>query len=380
MSHASSRQLTALGFMAGTSLDGVDAAVIVSDGMGAVEMGPCLHMPYDRDTKIAVTRATKAALEGRETAQEITKAIDLVTTAHIRTAQKLMEQHYLTAKEIDIIGFHGQTILHRPKNQRNLVGRSWQIGAGTVVAQELKIDVVDDFRAADIAAGGEGAPFAPVYHNALVRAQEPSGPVCVLNLGGVGNVTYVPEDGLESELIAFDTGPANGLIDQWMELKTGKGMDEDGKMAAKGKVNEEALQLMALNPYLRRQPPKSLDRYDFKLTQVEGLNVEDGAATLTAFTAECIARAADLLPAPPVGWVICGGGRHNPVMMKALAERLDAPIKTAEDVDWQGDFIEAQCFAYLAIRSLKKLPLSFPKTTNVPSPLTGGHYHKGRGL
>ena len=375
---SNSRVLTALGFMAGTSLDGVDAAIVRTDGEGLVEVGPNLHLPYEATTRAMVVRATKAALEGRDSADDITQAVDMVTSAHINAAQKLMEKHHLQRTEIDIIGFHGQTILHRPAKARDQRGRSWQIGSGAIVAQELKIDVIDDFRKQDIEAGGEGAPFSPVYHQALVRAQNPEGAVCVLNIGGVANVTYVPENGQINEMIAFDSGPGNGLIDEWLVLSTGAPMDEDGALAASGIVDETALRMLMLSPYLKRNPPKSLDRYDFKLNPIKHLSPADGAATLTAFTAETVRASVVFLPQPPIGWVVCGGGRHNPVLMDALANRLGAPVKKAEDVGWNGDFIEAECFAYLAVRSLKKLPLSFPKTTRVPHPKCGGTYHKGR--
>ncbi len=375
---SNSRVLTALGFMAGTSLDGVDAAIVRTDGEGLVEVGPNLHLPYEATTRAMVVRATKAALEGRDSADDITQAVDMVTSAHINAAQKLMEKHHLQRTEIDIIGFHGQTILHRPAKARDQRGRSWQIGSGAIVAQELKIDVIDDFRKQDIEAGGEGAPFSPIYHQALVRAQNPEGAVCVLNIGGVANVTYVPENGQINEMIAFDSGPGNGLIDEWLVLSTGAPMDEDGALAASGVVDETALRMLMLSPYLKRNPPKSLDRYDFKLNPIKHLSPADGAATLTAFTAETVRASVAFLPQPPIGWVICGGGRHNPVLMDALANRLGAPVKKAEDVGWNGDFIEAECFAYLAVRSLKKLPLSFPKTTRVPHPKCGGTYHKGR--
>ncbi|MHA7873085.1 MAG: anhydro-N-acetylmuramic acid kinase, partial [Hyphococcus sp.] len=177
-------------------------------------------------------------------------------------------------------------------------------------------------------------------------------------------------------LIAFDCGPGNGLLDEWAELKTGAAMDEDGALAQAGAVNEEALRMMLLAPYLRRRPPKSLDRYDFKLDHVRKLSPEDGAATLTAFTAHCIAQAEGFLPEPPGGWIVCGGGRRNPAMMAALKSALSAPVASAEEAGWRGDDLEAECFAYLAVRSLKKLPISFPKTTRVPAPMRGGVFHR----
>lgn len=371
-------KLTALGMMSGTSLDGIDLALVATDGEDQVEPGPVLHVPYDRDLKIFVRRAIKAALEGRDGAADIGKAAGEVTLAHIKAVEKFLETEGIKRTDIDVIGFHGQTILHRPAVDRDSVGRTWQIGDGKTLADDTRIDVVSDFRSADIAAGGEGAPFAPIYHHALVASltDKPACAVGVLNLGGVSNVTYVPENARAIDLVAFDCGPGNGLVDEWMELKTGEAMDVDGAMALAGEVNEEALRMMLLHPYLRRQPPKSLDRYDFNMDQVLKLTPEDGAATLTAFTAACIAQSEKFLPEPPGGYIVCGGGRRNPAMMKALSDRLEADVVPAEGAGWRGDDLEAECFAYLAVRSLKKLPLSYPGTTRVPHPVCGGVYHR----
>jgi anhydro-N-acetylmuramic acid kinase len=370
--------LTAIGLMSGTSLDGIDGAILTTDGEDVVEAGPAIHIPYSRDLKIWTRRAIKAALEGRDGASEVGKAAGEVTLAHIKAVEKLLEEAGLKRKDIDVIGFHGQTILHRPSRDAAVAGRTWQLGDGRVLSDETRIDVVCDFRAADVAAGGEGAPFAPAYHRALLAAM-PEPPQCavgVINLGGVSNVTYAPENARAADLIAYDCGPGNGLVDEWVELKTGEPMDKDGAMALAGEVNEEALRMMLLSPYLRRKPPKSLDRYDFKLDHVKKLSQEDGAATLTAFTAACIRDSVKFLPEPPGGWIVCGGGRHNPAMMAALKDMLDAPVVTAEEAGWRGDDLEAECFAYLAVRSLKKLPLSYPKTTRVPVPMKGGVYHR----
>ncbi len=370
--------LTALGLMSGTSLDGIDAAILTTDGENVVTPGPAIHVPYSRDLKIWVRRAIKAALEGRDGADEIGKAAGEITYAHVLAVEQLLEHAGLKRKDVDVIGFHGQTILHRPSKEPGIAGRTWQLGDGRVLADETRIDVVNDFRSNDVAAGGEGAPFAPVYHRALVAsmAELPECAVGVVNLGGVSNVTYVPEGARSIDLVAFDCGPGNGLVDEWIEMKTGEHMDKDGAMALAGTVNEEALRMMLLAPYLRRKPPKSLDRYDFKLDHVMKLTPEDGAATLTAFTAACIAQSEKLLPDLPGGYIICGGGRHNPAMMQALRDRLEAKVVTAEDAGWRGDDLEAECFAYLAVRTLKKLPISYPKTTRAPRPMMGGVYHR----
>ena len=373
--------LTAIGLMSGTSLDGVDAALVTTDGENIVEQGPSLHLPYDRDIKVWARRAIKAALEERDGADEIGKAANDLTHAHIIAVESLLEKANMKREAVNVIGFHGQTILHKPSQEAGSVGRTWQIGDGASLATETGIDVVGNFRMADMQAGGEGAPFAPIYHRALVAAakEPPGGPVGILNLGGVSNVTYVPEGARGIDLVAFDCGPGNGLIDEWVELKSGEPMDKDGAIAAAGKVHEDIVRMMLLNPYLRRIPPKSLDRYDFKIDAVKDLSMKDGAATLTAFTAACVEKSIEFLPAPPVGWVVCGGGRKNPVMMDALRERISATVLPAEDVGWRGDDLEAECFAYLAVRSLKKLPLSYPKTTRVPKPMLGGVYYRAAG-
>lgn len=364
--------------MSGTSLDGIDAAVLTTDGETVVEPGPAIHVPYSRDLKIWIRRAIKAAMEGRDGAAEIGKASGEVTHAHVLAVESLLEKEGLKRTDIDVVGFHGQTILHRPARDAGSTGRTWQIGDGRVLAEEIRIDVVSDFRAADIAAGGEGAPFAPIYHCALVGAMspKPTRAVGVVNLGGVANITYVPKGARGVDLIAFDCGPGNGLIDEWAELKTGEPMDKDGALACAGVVHEDVLRMMLLAPYLRRKPPKSLDRYDFKLDHVKRLSPEDGAATLTAFTAACVQKSEAFLPEPVGEWIVCGGGRRNPTLMDALRKRVHTPVRTAEDACWRGDDLEAECFAYLAVRSLRKLPLSYPMTTRVPAPMRGGVFHR----
>jgi len=371
--------LTAIGLMSGTSLDGIDAAILRTDGEHHIEFGETFHQPYNREMKIWIRRAIKAALEGRDGAADIGKAAGEVTLAHTEIVEELLDRARMKRTAVDVIGFHGQAILHRPAKSRDELGRSWQIGDGPTLAEDTKIDVIGDFRKADILEGGEGAPFAPIYHAALVAQLKRNHAVGVINLGGVANVTYVPPGAKPLDLVAFDCGPGNGLIDEWMEMKTGEPMDRDGMVARRGQVHTDILRMMLLGPYMRRKPPKSLDRYDFKLDQVIGLSAADGAATLTAFTAACVRASEKFLVEPPGEYIVAGGGRHNPVMMEALEKALDVPVKVAEEIEWRGDSLEAECFAYLAVRSLRKLPLSYPKTTRVPRPLLGGiHYRAPR--
>jgi anhydro-N-acetylmuramic acid kinase len=364
--------LTAIGLMSGTSLDGIDAAILKTDGEAVVEPGPTLFTPYSRELKIFIRRAIKAAIEGRDGAADIGKAAGEVTLAHAKAVERLLALAGLKRADIDVIGFHGQTILHRPARDRETKGRSWQIGDPAALANDLHIDVVGDFRSADIAAGGEGAPLAPIYHLGLLRKLDREGAAAVLNLGGVANATWFPTQAEEETMLAFDCGPGNGLIDEWMELRTGDPMDENGALARKGKVHPEILRTMLQSPFLARIPPKSLDRYDFKLDPVLGLSAADGAATLTAFTAACVRASEKFLPAPPALWIVCGGGRRNAALMEALSKALSGAVVTAETVGWRGDDLEAECFAYLAVRTVNRRPITFPRTTRAPRPLAGG--------
>jgi anhydro-N-acetylmuramic acid kinase len=268
-----------------------------------------------------------------------------------------------------VVGFHGQTVLHQPDRHLTV-----QLGNGADLASRIGIPVVYDFRAADVAAGGEGAPLVPAYHRAMVRTLDRPQPVGVLNLGGVANVTYIDGD----DLIAFDVGPGNALIDDFIRLRTGEPHDADGARAAAGTVDEAAVARVLAHPYFARRPPKSLDRNEFRnwVAEEGGLakkSVEDGAATLTAITAAAIAAARALLPRAPASWIAAGGGTRNPTLMRMLNERLaPATVETANEVGWSADALEAQAFAYLAVRSLRELPLTFPGTTGVAEPLTGG--------
>jgi len=340
--------------MSGTSLDGIDAAVIESDGDSAVATGRWLTVPYDRDLR----EALRGTLGGKGPTADIERRL---TEAHAAVVQRLIERHAIAG--VELIGFHGHTILHEPARRR-----TWQLGDGALLARLTGIDVVGDFRSADVAAGGEGAPFAPIFHAALSATLER--PLAVVNIGGVANVTWI--GATADALIAFDTGPGNALIDDWVRARTGAAADYDGALAAAGKVDEAQVARFLDQPYFARRPPKSLDRDDFAAFKLDGLATADGAATLTAITAAAIARARVHFPVPPRRVLVTGGGRHNPVLMQMLAARLALPVAPVEAVGWEGDAIEAQAFAYLALRARAGLPLSFPGTTGVPQPLTGG--------
>jgi anhydro-N-acetylmuramic acid kinase len=366
------KQLSAIGLMSGTSYDGVDVALIETDGEEIGRIGPTGYRAYDDSERAALRRAIAAAvnLDDRTHRTDVlAEAEAVVTTAHADAVMAFLHANGLSAGAIDVVGFHGQTVLHRPDRRITV-----QLGDGAELARRLGIPVVYDLRAADVAAGGEGAPLVPVYHRALVRMLGRQQPVAVLNLGGVANVTYV--DG--EDLVAFDTGPGNALIDDFMRLRTGEPQDDEGGNAAAGTVDEPAVERFLAHPYFARRPPKSIDRNEFRNWVAEEgsratKSVEDGAATLTAITAAAIAAAQSLLPRRPASWIAAGGGTRNPTLMRMLAERLaPAPIETADKVGWSADALEAQAFAYLAVRSLRGLPLTFPGTTGVAAPLTGG--------
>ena len=292
-----------------------------------------------------------------------------LTQAHADVIGQLFSENSLTTQDIEIIGFPGQTIRHEPA-----LRRTWQIGDGRLLARLVGVDVVDDFRSADVAAGGEGAPLAPLYHGALAADLET--PVAVLNIGGVANLTWVGPDGM---LVAFDTGPGNAMIDDWVGRHTGERMDLDGRLAAAGTVDRAALDTLLNHPYFDRTPPKSLDRNQFALPTTVGLGLAAGAATLTEFTARAVLAGQRHFPAVPRRWLVTGGGRRNPALLAALRRLLAAPVDPVEQVGWRGDALEAEAFAYLAVRSVMGLPISLPTTTGVPRPMSGGRLHRAAG-
>ena len=346
-----------IGLMSGTSLDGVDAAWIDTDGERVSGFGPALTIPYDDDLR----RDLRAILDLAPTLDandpRLESAIARLTACHVAAVKALGEP-------ADFIGFHGQTILHQPDRRR-----TWQVGDAARLARETGIAVAFDFRTADVAAGGQGAPLVPLYHAALARDLDP--PLAVLNIGGVANVTWIGPDGA---LSAFDTGPGNGPLDDWTARHIGQRFDRDGALAAAGTVSAAVLGRLMAHPYFDQPPPKSLDRLDFSralaASGLEDLSPADGAATLAAFTAAAVGAAR--FPVPPRRWLVCGGGRHNPAIMDALRRTLGVPVEPVETIGWDGDALEAQCFGFLAARVARGLPLSLPDTTGVPAPMPGG--------
>lgn len=346
-----------IGLMSGTSLDGIDAALIETDGEQHIARLGFLTVPYDdglRQKIRAVLNITKDKLaDTRDVEREI-------TIAQANVVKALLAQVKLQPADINLIGFHGQTIAHDP-------AQKWtcQLGDGALLASLTGIPVVNDFRTADVQAGGQGAPLVPVYHQALASGR--ATPLAFLNIGGVANVTYVGR-----EVMAFDTGPGNALIDDWMLQKTGQKRDENGATAARGKVNETVLRELLNHKFFCEKPPKSLDRNAFVSAAWKDLSVEDGAATLAAFTVGAVDNALFFLPEKPKEWIVAGGGRLNATIMKMLREKLGVPVISIDDIGLNGDAIEAEAFAYMAVRSYRGLPISFPKTTGVPQPMVGG--------
>ncbi|MHA3913733.1 anhydro-N-acetylmuramic acid kinase [Halovulum sp. GXIMD14793] len=350
----------ALGLMSGTSMDGIDGATLLTDGVEIGAFGPKHFLPFAPE-QTAVLRAVL----GSWPEDDLGEAPALVQALHEEAAQ-----YFPTA---DVIGFHGQTLAHDPGAQR-----SHQLGDGAALADALGKTVVWDFRSADLASGGEGAPLVPVFHFALAQMLGLSEPVAFLNIGGVANVTWVDPRVARAEaegaMLAFDTGPGNAMINDFLKQRLDAEFDKDGALAAEGQVDLGIVEGALSHPYFDRVPPKSLDRDDFKevLERVGPLSTEDGAATLTAVTAESIVLAARHMPEPPSRWLICGGGRHNATIMAMLAARTNAPVDPVDVLGLDGDMLEAQAFAYLAVRVLRELPTSFPSTTAARLPVCGG--------
>jgi anhydro-N-acetylmuramic acid kinase len=357
------RLATAIGVMSGTSMDGVDVALIRSDGEARVETGPAATFPYPE----AVAERLRAVVADPREAEAAQPELErTVTDAHVAAVEAFIGRSSVARDNVAVVGLHGQTILHRPAGRLTR-----QLCDGARAAAALGIDVVCDFRSADVAAGGEGAPLAPVYHAAMAAGL--GRPLMILNWGGVGNVTWL---GPRGEIVAFDTGPANALIDDFLMRRRGVAFDANGRLAASGRVDEAALIGLMRDPYFDASPPKSLDRNHFAAAAaaVERLSDADGAATLAAFTVEATAAALRQVSEAPKRWLVGGGGRLNAFLMLSLAKRLGVSVEPVEAIGFDGDAIEAQCFAYLALRSRRGLPLSFPTTTGVPRPMEGGAF------
>lgn len=365
--------MRAIGLMSGTSLDGVDVAMLETDGETVAAFGPSGYRAYSAQERALLRQAIgdASSITDRDARPGcLGEAEVLVTRTHAEAVEAFLREHAIPASTVDAVGFHGQTVLHRPERKLTV-----QIGDGGALAARLGVPVVFDFRAADVAAGGQGAPLVPVYHRALANALDAPHPIAVLNIGGVSNVTVI--DGWP-EPFACDVGPGNALLDDFMAERTGHPRDPAGVNAAQGHIDESAVMRVLAHSFFAMKPPKSLDRNDFRgwVSQNADLkekSTADGAATLTAITAASVAAIVRYLPQPPKSWVVCGGGAHNITMMRMLAERLaPARVVSGDSVGWNSDALEAQAFAYLAARHLRGLPLTFPSTTGVKAPMQGG--------
>lgn len=356
--------ISSLGLMSGTSMDGIDVAHVITDGEGVVERRGGLFVPYSPAQASALRQglADAAGMASRTARPGSLAGLEAdLTRWHAQAISTFMRE--MRPGPVDVIGFHGQTVLHRPEIRLTV-----QLGDGAMLARLAGIPVVADMRAADVAAGGQGAPLVPAYHAALA-GELAARPCAFVNIGGVANVTFIGADG---RLLAFDTGPGNALLDDWALAHTGQPVDANGRLAAAGRVDEARLAAWLSHGFFAQTPPKSLDRMSFAGLDMAGLSPADGAATLAAFTARSIAGAALHLGESPAAWVITGGGRRNPVLMAMLRQAIPAMVVTAEEAGLDGDFMEAEAWAYLAVRALKGLALSFPGTTGVREPMTGG--------
>jgi anhydro-N-acetylmuramic acid kinase len=352
----SSQRFKVIGLMSGTSMDGIEVAFIETDGDSVVAAGAHASVPYPSALRRTLLRLPADDVDVRSVERE-------VTDLHSSAVRSFCTRENIAPDSVDLVGFHGQTIKHDPQH-----GRTWQLGDGQQMADSLHTVVVNNFRQNDMDHGGTGAPFVPAYHRAIVRAQGISEPVAILNIGGVSNVTLI-----DGELLyACDCGPGNALIDDWVSARCGVPYDDGGRIAAAGRIDGPALATLLSNPYFLQSGPKSLDRNAFSAAAVSALSPQDGAATLAAFTAAAISVESARLPRRPTEWIVVGGGRLNNFLLDELRQRLQVSVKTAEDVGWDGGAIEAQAFGYLAVRSVLRLPLSWPGTTGVREPVSGG--------
>ena len=354
----------ALGLMSGTSLDGVDAALIETDGKAVSDIGPFLSVRYPDDFRARLKQAVEEAARTDTLTTDASLIADF-TSFHIDCAQTLVASDGKKGKwgSPQVIGFHGHTTLHRPAT-----GVTQQIGDPVQLADETRVPVVANFRTHDVESGGQGAPLAPVFHASMLSSTPK--PAAIVNIGGISNITWIgpgPDD-----LVAFDTGPGNGLMDAWVEEKTGERFDDGGKLSGQGNVDSKVLGKLLDNPYFTLDYPKSLDRSDFSLQALSGMKPSDGAATLLAFTVNTIVAGLRQCPGLPSVLYVTGGGRHNRTLMEQLNLASPCPVLPVEAEGWNGDMIEAQAFAYMAVRSLRGLPLTFTGTTGVSAALTGG--------
>lgn len=363
--------MLAIGLMSGTSVDGVDVALVETDGEDLVRPRGGRVYPYTEEQRAILRRAAldAVAIERRtERPGVLAEAEALTTRLHGDAVERFLAETGLAPADVEVVGFHGQTVLHRPERALTV-----QLGDGAALARRLGIPVVYDLRAADMQAGGQGAPLVPIFHRAMAASAGLAPPFAILNIGGVANVTFAGPDG---ELVGFDTGPGNGPLDDWVLAHTGCRFDQDGALSATGRPDEAVIARIMADPYFAAPPPKSLDRDWLKDILAPGMDLADGCATLADLTARTIASSRRFAPAEPACWVVAGGGTQNPDLMRRLRRALgvEVPVMTAGDLPggWSADLVEAQAFAYLAVRRVRELPITFPGTTGCRQPTIGG--------
>ncbi len=366
------REYWAIGLMTGTALDGfVDIALLKTDGERIIELGPYDLIEYSQKNRAVLSEAVSRALEWQFIGNRPTilnEAERLITEIYAHAIKEFLARNKIEPEKIDYIGAHGLTVLHHPPNSHP-IGQTLQLLDGKRLCELVNIPIVYDFRSNDMKHGGQGAPLAPIYHAALLKYSKLSAPCAILNLGGVANLTYW--NGAD-EIAAFDCGPANGPINEWVENHGQGSFDKDGLFAAAGNPDLDLLEKIMRNPWFDATFPKSLDRYDFSAKLVSGLSFEDGCATLSALVAMAVNRGLELFDQRVKTLVVAGGGRKNPTLMRDIAKYANVELIDSDKIGLRGDAVEAECFAYLSVRHAIGLPLSFPKTTGVKEPIIGG--------
>ena len=345
---------TAIGLMSGTSLDGVDVALLKTDGFSIISSGPFGSVPYQAQFKQRLFDQLGEVSVPKTLEEEL-------TVIHANVVFDFLKDNNILKSDIDVIGFHGQTIYHNPKEKL-----SFQIGDGYLLAKLLDRIVVNNFRATDVENGGQGAPLVPIYHQTL--AKDIKKPVAIINIGGVSNVTFIGDH----ELIAFDAGPGNAPLDDIIFQKLGLSYDKDGKLAQSGVINKSILKQFLAHSFFESPPPKTLDRNNFDYQNLVGCKVEDALATVVEFIAKSISKTREYFPQSVDKWYVSGGGSHNTTLVKSISKALNHDVLSVNRLGWNSDALEAQAFAFLAVRSILGLPISFPNTTGVLEPMTGG--------
>lgn len=362
--HADREPIVTIGLMSGTSCDGVDAAMIRTDGLSSIQFLAAKTYPYERELREQLLRIAQS----EATIDEVLRVERRMTLAHVNACKELQANAGIQA---ELIGFHGHTIRHQPARSADEIGHTWQIGDPNVLSEQLGCAVVSDFRRRDIAAGGEGAPLVPLFHQELLREVEK--PSAVLNIGGVANVTWL---GHSDSILAGDTGPGCGLLDAWVLERTGEPFDRDAKLAQQGEVHWNLVEAFVAQEYFQRALPKSADRFQFHVGGIESLSNEDGAATLCAATTTAVVQAIGKFPVPPKSLFVTGGGARNPFVMSLLGRQLNehraCEVTSVDSLGLRVESMEAECFAWLAVRRLRGLPTSLPETTGCRVPVCGG--------